>query len=84
MLCLAQKVCSQIGRVGAVICYNQDFARAGQHINIYVTDDSFFSQSYEDVAGAGDFFYLRYGCSAKGQHSNRLSAAHFINFGNTD
>ena len=84
MLCLAQKVCCKIGWISAVIRNNQNFARTGKHININVTDNGFWSQSYEDIAGAGNFFYLRYGCGAKGQRSNRLCAAHFINFGNAD
>ena len=40
MLCLAQQVSCQIGRIGAVVSNDKDFARSGQHINIYMADNS--------------------------------------------
>ena len=75
MFCLAHQIGGQIHRIGRVVCYHQNFAGAGDHINIHLSVQKLFGGCHIDVSGAYDFVHLRNGLGSVSQRRHRLGAA---------
>ena len=75
MLRLGQQVGRDVGRVAAAVVDDQDFARAGDHVDADLAEDQLLRGRHIDVARPGDLLHPRHGCGAVGEGRNGLRPA---------
>ena len=83
MFSLTHKVSRKEFRLCCFVCYNQDFTRSCNHININSSVEQFLCRCNKNVSGAYNFVHLRHGLSSVGKGGNSLRTTHKKNPVNT-
>ena len=76
VLGLAHQVGGQKRGVGALICHNEDFAGAGNHVNVHHAVQLLFGRGHKDVPRAHNLVHLGDAFGAQGQGGHCLGPAH--------
>ena len=80
VLGLAEQIYGDITRICRSVCDDAHFARARDHIDIYVAEYELFSGRYEDIPRARDDIDLADRARAVCHRRDRACAAHLVGF----
>ena len=78
VLGLAEQIHGDVARICRGVCDDAHFARARDHIDIYVAEHELFSGCDEDIPGARDDIDLADRARAVCHRRDRAGAAHFV------